>query len=190
MAKKTTAQKNAAKKAVDKRAKKKETTDATQERVREPEEGIDEEVGQGGNEEGGDVQDEAPSDEVQPADGGDVGEPEPEPDTGPVGVEPEQETTDGATEGDTEAGEAEAAADQEVAEEEVEGAVGAPPPIQIPDRGAVVLVTDDFGIEHEALIVRAIEESDHALIVCTKDGSDDSLVVLEGKGNMTWRAPG
>ncbi len=139
--------------------------------------------------------------DVEPEDGA-VGEPEPEPDSEPVGdVEPEQEKTDGATEGDAEAGEAEAAVEEEVAEEEVEGAVGtidettevveAPPPIQIPNQGAIVLVTDEFGNVHEAVIVRKITKGDEALIVCTKDGSDDQMVLVHGAvgERSTWAAP-
>ena len=131
---------------------------------------------------------------------------------------PEEETTDGvplAAEGEpqvpeTEDSEAPVEVQDEAPADEVQSEdgdagepelepdsepVGGPepveevPPLEIPEPGALVLVTDANGVEHEALIVREVEGADLALIVCTKDGSDDQLVVLAGTGHMTWRAP-
>lgn len=102
--------------------------------------------------------------EVEPESGA-FGEPEPEPDPEPLGdVEPEPVVEEA---------------------EEIE------PPIEIPEPGALVLVTDTFGVVHQALIIRPIESGDEALVVCTKDGSDDQLVLVHGAVGTpgTWAAP-
>jgi hypothetical protein len=109
---------------------------------------------------------------TEPADvepeGGEVGEPEPESDPGPVGVEGAVGTIDETTE------------------------VVGPPPIEIPNEGAIVLVTDKNGTVHEAVIVRKVTKGDRALVVCTKDGSDEQIVVTESEAvgtPGTWAAP-
>ncbi len=125
-----------------------------------PQEGGDAQVADEGEAVDNEVPDEAATDEVRESQDGAFGEPEPEPDTEPVG-----------------------GPEPVVEEPEPE------PAIQIPNPGALVLVTDAYGVEHEAFIIRELGKLDRPLVVCTKDGSDDQIVVLFGEGDMTWRAP-
>ena len=81
-------------------------------------------------------------------------------------------------------------------EEESEGATeaeGTPdePGPQPPDTGATVLVTDDRGALHEAIIVRKVTKSEKTLIVCIKDGTDNRSAVRydpTGTKRSSWRA--
>lgn len=117
-------------------------------------------------------------------------EPEAEDEPEEAGAE-EAEAEDSAApeKGSAQEGQAEGEPEAEAREPEPEVIVLLVPPAI----GAEVRVIDQLGIVHEALIVREGAPVDPPLIVCVKDGNDDTMKVTfdpDRQEPLSWSLPG